>query len=114
MSAFFPYVETAYSRGIIAGYADGTFRPNNSVTRGQLAKMVTAARGRALVAPGSPSFADVPPVNGFYSYIETAYQHNLISGYSCGTGCVEFRPTAPQLGGKDQKSGSRHHRPLIA
>ena len=26
-------------RGIINGYSDGTFRPNNAVTRGQAAKM---------------------------------------------------------------------------
>ncbi|MFL5731643.1 MAG: S-layer homology domain-containing protein, partial [Chloroflexia bacterium] len=37
---------------------------------------------------------DVPTTDTFYTYIETAYSHNIISGYSCGTGtgCLEFRP----------------------
>ena len=37
---FHAYIETAYSRGIISGYSDGTFRPQNSATRGQIAKIV--------------------------------------------------------------------------
>ena len=42
-SAFYGYVETAYNRGIISGYSDLTFRPNNNATRGQIAKIVYAA-----------------------------------------------------------------------
>jgi hypothetical protein len=34
----------------------------------------------------------VPATDPFYSYIETAYSHGIISGYGCGTGCLEFRP----------------------
>ena len=34
----------------------------------------------------------MPPDNPFYAYIETAYAHNIISGYSCGPSCLEFRP----------------------
>jgi len=30
--------------------------------------------------------------NPFYAHIETAYLHNIISGYSCGPSCLEFRP----------------------
>ena len=37
-TAFYPFVETAVQHGIISGYGDGTFRPNASVTRGQLAQ----------------------------------------------------------------------------
>ena len=39
-SAFYNYIETAYSHGIISGYNDGTFRPSSSATRGQIAKIV--------------------------------------------------------------------------
>jgi hypothetical protein len=31
---FFCYIETAFDHGIIAGYADGTFRSGNNATRG--------------------------------------------------------------------------------
>jgi hypothetical protein len=40
---FFCYIEIAYARGIISGYSDGTFRPGNDVTRGQLCKIVYMA-----------------------------------------------------------------------
>jgi hypothetical protein len=36
-------VETAFAHGIISGYADNTFRPVASITRGQLAKMIYLA-----------------------------------------------------------------------
>src|SRR5436190_15093526 len=94
--AFYPYIETAYHLGIISGYSCGTgcleFRPGNNVTRGQLCKIVVLAEGWAIYTPPSPTFQDVPTTDPFYQYIETAYSHTIISGYSCGTNCLEFRP----------------------
>ena len=89
---FYPYIETAYSRNIISGYSDGTFRPGSNVTRGQLSKIIVLARQWALYTPPAPTFRDVAPGNPFYSFIETAYNRAIISGYTCGTGCLEFRP----------------------
>jgi hypothetical protein len=40
---FYDYIETAYNRGIINGYADGNFYPGNNTTRGQFAKMLAQA-----------------------------------------------------------------------
>jgi hypothetical protein len=40
---FYGFVETAYNRGIISGYGDGTFRPSTSATRGQISKIVYLA-----------------------------------------------------------------------
>ena len=91
-SAFYVYIETAYSHQIISGYADGTFRPNNNVTRGQLTKIIVLAQNWAITPPSQPTFRDVPTTDPFYGYIETAYSHQIISGYTCGTGCLEFRP----------------------
>ena len=34
----------------------------------------------------------MPRGDTFYTFIETAYQHGIISGYSCGGDCLEFRP----------------------
>jgi hypothetical protein len=85
---FYAYVETAYLRGIISGYADGTFRPFSNVTRGQLCKIVVLAEGWPLVNPTEPTFLDVPPSHPFYTYIETAYSREIISGYADGA----FRP----------------------
>ena len=85
---FYAFVETANNRGLISGYADGTFRPGNNVTRGQLSKIVVLAMGWSLYIPSTPTFSDVGTGNAFYSHIETAYAHGIISGYADGT----FRP----------------------
>jgi hypothetical protein len=39
--AFYSFIEIAARHGIIGGYADGTFRPGNPVTRAQLSKMIS-------------------------------------------------------------------------
>jgi hypothetical protein len=39
-STFYEYIETAVAHGILGGYADGTFRPQNNATRGQISKIL--------------------------------------------------------------------------
>ncbi len=86
---FYPYIETLYNRGIVSGYADGTFRPGRGATRGQIAKMIalsgSQAYGWSLQNPATNTFADVPVGSTYFTYIETVYRHNqIISGYACG------------------------------
>lgn len=87
-SVYFAYVETAKARGVIGGYSDGTFRLNDNVSRGQLAKIVALAQGWSLSNPPSPTFSDVSPDSAFYPYIEAASSRGIIGGYSDGT----FKP----------------------
>ena len=87
-SVFYCFVETAYSRGIISGYNDGTFRPGNNVTRAQLTKIVVIAMNWTIQCPATGHFSDVTVNDPFYCFIETAYGHGIISGYNDGT----FRP----------------------
>jgi len=77
---------------VISGYSDGNFRPGNLTTRGQLAKIVVLAVGWATYTPPAPTFRDVLTTDTFYAYIETAYNHAIISGYACGPNCLEYRP----------------------
>jgi hypothetical protein len=85
---FYQYIETAAFEGLVSGYADGTFRPQNDVTRGQLSKIVVEAAGWPLLNPPTPTFTDVPTGHTFYQYVETAFNHGIITGYADGT----FRP----------------------
>ena len=85
---FYAFVETAYNRGIISGYSDGTFRWGANVTRGQLSKIIVVAEGWPLSTTGGPHFTDVPTDNPFYAFVETAYNRGIISGYADNT----FRP----------------------
>ena len=93
---FYPYIETAYHHGVISGYADGTFRWGNKVTRSQICKIVVIAEGWPVSGLGGPHFSDVPPSNPFYAYVETAFNHAIISGYSDGT----FHPGLPATRGR--------------
>jgi S-layer homology domain len=39
-NVFYPFIETAYHYGIINGYPDHTFRPNNNIRRDEMAQIV--------------------------------------------------------------------------
>src|SRR5439155_22827154 len=88
--------ETAYNRDIITGYVGGTFRPGATATRGQLCKIIVRAESWPITTEGGPHFTDVPEGSTFYDYIETAYAHYIIGGYSDGT----FRPANPATRGQ--------------
>lgn len=85
------YVSYLFCRGVISGYEDGTFRPGESATRAQLTKMITIAFGLTLYNPINPDFSDVPYGSVYYQFVETAFYHHIIAGYSDGT----FRPGEP-------------------
>ncbi len=85
---FYTYIRYLYCAGVISGYNDGTFRPGNPTTRGQLTKIVVLARGWSVECPVTGHFSDVPVGSVFYCFVETAYGHGIISGYNDGT----FRP----------------------
>lgn len=42
---FYAYIETAMNKGLVSGYEDKTFKPNNSITRAEAAKIVAVATG---------------------------------------------------------------------
>ena len=94
---FFPSVQWLTCVGAISGYADGSFRPYANTTRGQLAKIVAAAEGWAIDTTGGPHFSDVPASNPFYAFVETAFNHGVISGYADGTFRVGANATRGQI-----------------
>jgi hypothetical protein len=85
---FYEPVRHLYCAGVITGYSDGTFRPYNNATRGQMAKIIILAFGYPIYLPPTPTFTDVPKTDTFYQFIETAARNLIVSGYSDGT----FRP----------------------
>jgi hypothetical protein len=86
---FYPYIRCLKCRRILGGYSDGTFRPDNYITRGQLSKIVAnAASIQDPVPPDRQSFSDVPPTHPFWVYIERLSARGIIGGYADGT----FRP----------------------
>lgn len=54
-----PYIEAARIAGVAEGYADGSFRPNNQITRQEMAKMLAAGLGTEIINGDTASrFAD--------------------------------------------------------
>lgn len=72
--------------GYINGYGDGTFRPNEPVTRAQFAKMLNNAIGAKNAA--AVSFADVTAGAWYYDEVRKAVSAQYIAGYNDNT----FRP----------------------
>lgn len=82
-STFYPHIRCLACRGIVSGYADGTFRPNNEITRGQLAKLVSNAAAFS-EDPGPQIYEDVPPGNSFYWWVNRLSRRGYMGGYLCG------------------------------
>ena len=83
---------------VVDGYEDGSFKPQNTLTRGAAAKIIcnlilgptTAAELHADTAP----YKDVPTSNTFSGYIAYCAKEGIISGYADGT----FRPAGTLTG----------------
>jgi hypothetical protein len=109
-NTFYSYVRCLACQGIISGYDDGTFRPNNDITRGQLSKIVANSAGFNEPAMGQ-TFEDVAPDSTFYPYVERMAARGIIGGYPCGgegepcgtDNKPYFRPNVPATRGQVSK-----------
>ncbi|HYW19580.1 MAG TPA: DUF1565 domain-containing protein [Nodularia sp. (in: cyanobacteria)] len=77
------YIEALASQNIIAGFPDGTFKPNEPVTRAQFATILTKALTPPVKRAGI-NFRDV--ANNFWAYgaIQAAYRSEFLAGYPDG------------------------------
>lgn len=69
---------------LVSGYGDGTFQPNNDVTRAEFITMIVRGLGM-LPAPGASDFADVTSGNWFAGYLKAAAEAGLVAGFEDGT-----------------------------
>jgi len=83
------------SLGVISGYDDGTFRPEDPVKRQEFAKLLVEMLGLGSVANmmkgQAVPFADVPANSWASGYINVAVTMGIINGYPDGT----FKPENP-------------------
>jgi len=92
------HIEYAAANGIVQGYANGTYCPDDGVTRDQMAVLVTRSMAFSggydltdLTPPANPSYTDVPASSWCYPYVEYLREQGVVSGYPDST----YRPTAP-------------------
>ncbi|MEI8230513.1 MAG: S-layer homology domain-containing protein [Candidatus Peregrinibacteria bacterium] len=79
------------SQGIIGGYPDGTFHPNQKVGRAEAIKMIVSPliKKESLALLTTTPFTDVKPTDWYLPYVEAARQNKIIDG----------PPTKPQFNG---------------
>ncbi|RBP91531.1 N-acetylmuramoyl-L-alanine amidase [Cytobacillus firmus] len=83
------YIQSAVDRGIITGYDDGTFRPKEKITRGEMAYLLK--RAFSLSKTSNIFFSDVPTSGTQYTAINAIVTAGLANGYPDGS----FKPKAP-------------------
>ena len=74
------YIEALASQNIIAGFPDGSFKPNEPVTRAQFAAIINKAFKPSATRKGI-TFNDVKSNYWAYSAIQTASSSPFLSGY---------------------------------
>ncbi|NEP59849.1 MAG: S-layer homology domain-containing protein [Symploca sp. SIO2G7] len=74
------FILSLAEREIIAGFPDGTFRPDQPVTRAQYAAMVRKAFSQTSIR-SSTAFVDVPANYWAETAIDKAYRMGFLSGY---------------------------------
>lgn len=87
-------VEYLKEKGIIAGYADGTFKPDAKVNRAEALKIIVApyVSAEILATATASVFADVPAGSWYLPYVEAGRQMlGIIDGPPAKT---SFLPTA--------------------
>lgn len=85
-SSFWGYTAicTLADNFILNGYLDKTFRPNESITRAEFAKIIVSAAG-TFDAMAKTAFSDVSEEDWFYSYVASAVEKGYIKGYPDNT-----------------------------
>jgi hypothetical protein len=79
-----PFIKALVEKDIIKGYPDGTFKPDQPVTRAEFAALLNKAFDLKPVR-AARKFKDVPKKYWATEVIQKAYQGGFLSGYPNGT-----------------------------
>ncbi|MER1958769.1 MAG: S-layer homology domain-containing protein [Solibacillus sp.] len=99
LSDYYEPILDLASRKIVTGYSDGTFKPNQSITREDAAKMLALTIDINIKNPKKPGFKDVPMNSPNYRYIAALAEAGIINGYPDKT----FKPKEPITRGQMAK-----------
>lgn len=87
-NALYPEIKDLHEQGKINGFKDGTFRPQESVTRGQAAKMIADLLELNTSSPNAPNLKDVKQDKWYYGAVAALVEAKIMGGFTDGT----FRP----------------------
>jgi hypothetical protein len=77
---FYPYVETAKITGIIKGYPDNTFKPNQKIIRAEAVKVIVNTLGLPKNEIKEVRFRDYDKKEWFHIYVKSAYNAEIVTG----------------------------------
>ena len=75
-------------KGLISGYPDGSFKPDNPVTRAEFLKILLSVLGKVPIYGVDSRFSDVGQEDWYFGYVMAAVSAGIVSGYPDGT----FKP----------------------
>lgn len=78
-------ITTLHEQGIINGYEDGSFKPERTVTRAEMLKIVLLAMRVEPIAEPPTQFNDLQPGVWYEAYIGTATKLGIVGGYGDGS-----------------------------
>jgi len=81
----------------ITGFPDGAFRPNDMISREQVAAMATRALGLTVNTSGTSGYIDVGADRWSLNYIETMKDYGYMIGYDDGAFRPNFAMTRAEL-----------------
>jgi hypothetical protein len=85
---FYSEIGIISARGITLGCGEGNFCPQSPVTREQMAAFLVRAKGEFNPpTPAMQRFADVPPSNPFYNFIDRLAELSITFGCGGGNYC---------------------------
>ena len=86
-SAYYEAVESLSKLGIVTGYEDGTYKPEETVTRAEMAALIARIQGYEETAKANANtvFTDVPSTYWASGYVAQANGQGIINGYGDGT-----------------------------
>jgi hypothetical protein len=70
--------------GYVYGYPDGTFKPDNTITRAEFATIIDRVLKLQTYDPVTPDFYDVSPGDWFYASVENSFKAGIVQGYGDG------------------------------
>jgi uncharacterized protein YjdB len=82
-------IQTWIDSGYVSGYSDGTFKPDEAITRAEFVTLINNVVD--LQATSSNGFSDVSNNDWYADVVDKVKANGLISGYSDGT----FKPNEP-------------------
>lgn len=86
------YVIKLINKGIVSGYEDGTVKPDNQITRQEIAKLIVCALDAKPADTIDLTFTDKDDIADWAKgYVQTAVNLGILNGYDDGT----YKPTQP-------------------